>query len=330
LIFILANIIYFIIKTSQLYYCLSDTIKIKMATVLISGGSGLIGKALTKKLLAKGYIVKLLSRRKTEVQNDCHFQWDIESQFIEKEAVANTDYIIHLAGENIGKKRWTSARKQEILKSRLQSTQLLFNAIKENNFPLKAFISASAIGYYGAVSSEHIFDETDENASDFLGKTCHLWENAVDQFQTLGIRTLKLRTGVVLSNNGGALNKMALPIKLGIGAALGSGKQYMPWIHIDDLCEIYIKAIEDNEMHGAYNAVAPDDKTNEDFIHGIAKALHQRIFLPNIPAFVLKLMLGEMSDMILKGSRVSSAKIEKTGFKFQFPSLETALTNIYQ
>jgi NAD dependent epimerase/dehydratase family enzyme len=121
-----------------------------------------------------------------------------------------------------------------------------------------------------------------------------------------------------------------LPIKLGIGAALGSGKQYMPWIHIDDLCEIYIKAIEDNEMHGAYNAVAPDDKTNEDFIHGIAKALHQRIFLPNIPAFVLKLMLGEMSDMILKGSRVSSAKIEKTGFKFQFPSLETALTNIYQ
>ena len=249
---------------------------------------------------------------------------------LQKKAIDEADYIIHLAGANIGDKRWTDKRKQLIIDSRVKSAQLLFDTIKDRNKILKAFISASAIGYYGAITSDKIFTETDPAANDFLGETCRLWEQSAGQFNGLGIRTVKIRTGVVLTSQGGALAKMVAPVKIGIGSALGSGKQYLPWIHIEDLCEIYLKAIEDIQMKGPYNAVAPENKTNKEFTHSLAQALNKPFWFPNIPALILKLFFGKMSDMLLKGSRVSSEKIIASDFTFKFPDIETALNDLFQ
>jgi len=200
--------------------------------------------------------------------------------------------------------------------------------VKETRRPLKAFISASAIGYYGAISTEQVFTELEPAAHDFLGKTCKLWEDSVDQFSELKIRTVKIRTGVVLASKGGALAKIIQPVKMGIGSALGNGNQYIPWIHIQDLCNIYLKAIEDNTISGAYNAVAPDNKTNKEFISILARELKKPLLFPNIPAFALQLIFGQRSEMLLKGSRISSLKIIETGFRFNFPSLENAIKDL--
>lgn len=172
-----------------------------------------------------------------------------------------------------------------------------------------------------------IFQETDSNFDDFLGNTCKLWEKTADKFQKLGIKTVKIRTGIVLSKQGGALNKMLLPIQLGFGSALGNGKQYIPWIHIDDLCNIYIKALEDTKMNGVYNAVAPNHTTNEEFNKTIASVLNKPFWFPNIPAFIIRLIFGKMSSLILNGSRISSEKIQTTGYQFLFPNLANALKN---
>jgi uncharacterized protein len=301
-----------------------------MKTILIGGGNGLIGKKLSNKLTKRGYAVSILSRNLSRISEFQMYKWDIDENIIDKKAFEKVDIIINLAGENIGVKRWTQSRKQKIIDSRVNSTSLLYKAISEAGTKPEAFISASATGYYGAITSDKIFTETDASAEDFLGKCCATWEKEADIFQNSGIRTVKLRTGVVLSKKDGALEKLARPVKAGFGAALGNGKQYMPWIHIDDLCEIYIKAIEDIEMQGVFNAVAPEHITNKEITHAIANVLQKKIILPNIPALIIRFILGEMSDMVLKGSRVSSAKIEKTGFKFQFPNLQTALKNIYQ
>lgn len=218
--------------------------------------------------------------------------------------------------------------KKDILDSRVESANLIFEEVKKQNKELKAFISASAVGYYGALTSDRVFTEKDHAANDFLGQTCFEWENAAKQFETLGIRTVILRTGLVLNKNGGALSKMIIPIKLGLGSALGNGNQYIPWIHIDDLCEIYIKAIEDSQMAGAFNAIAPDFQTNKSLTHMLSNALNKPYWLPNTPAFLLKFILSKMSVLLLKGSRVSSDKILKTGFTFRFPKLEKALKDL--
>jgi uncharacterized protein (TIGR01777 family) len=297
-----------------------------MAQVLISGGSGLVGKALCEKLQAKGYDVAILSRsNKDEFKT---YLWDPKNNKIDPEAIASSDYIIHLAGANIAKKRWSSSRKKIIIDSRVQSTNLLFEELKKQNKKLRAFVSASAVGYYGAITSDKVFTEEDTFADDFLGQTCQKWEQAAQQFKTLNIRTTILRTGLVLNKQGGALSKMLIPIKLGLASALGTGKHYIPWIHIDDLCEIYIKAIEDNQMDGIFNAAAPDFQTNKSFTQAIAKVLNKPCWLPNTPSVFLKFILGEMSDLLLKGSRASSAKILKKGFIFRFPKLEDALKNL--
>ncbi len=296
-----------------------------MTTVLISGGSGLIGRHLSLKLIEKGYHVAILSRTGKQHSKNPTYAWDPTKGEIDKAALSNAAYIIHLAGVNIGEKRWTPARKKLIIDSRVQSAQLIFKNLPENNPQLKAFITASAIGYYGSITTDKIFDESENAADDFLGETCRKWENAADQFEKSGIRTVKIRTGLVLTDKGGALEKMALPVKLGIGSALGNGKQYMPWIHINDLCNIYIKAIEDDKMKGAYNAVAPDYKTNSEFTAILAKVLNKPMWFPNVPSFLLKIIFGKMSEIFLKGSRVSSEKIINSGFHFRFPELEKAL-----
>lgn len=299
-----------------------------MATVLITGGTGLVGRHLCKRLQEKGYDVSILGRTRKQKAAIPTFTWDLNEKKIEKEAIDTADYIIHLAGANIGDKRWTAKRKQLILDSRVKTGQLIFSKIKEQNRNLQAFISASAIGYYGTITSDKIFTETDPSSDDFLGDTCKQWEQMTDRFKDLGIRTVKIRTGVVLTKQGGALSKMITPVKMCIGSAIGSGRQYLPWIHIDDLCGIYIKAIEDKQMDGAHNAVAPDHKTNKEFIRTLARVLKKPFWFPNVPAITMKLMFGKMSEILLKGSRVSADKIKTTGYNFLFSDLESAFTDL--
>lgn len=299
-----------------------------MSNVLISGGSGLVGQHLCKSLQEKGYDVAILSRSSKPKTHTPSYYWDINRNDIDIEAINNCDFIIHLAGVNIGEKRWTRKRKIEILNSRVKSIDLIFKNLDKKN-KLKAVISASAVGYYGAHTTEKIFSETDSSSNDFLGETCSLWEQAADKFTGIGIRTVKIRTGVVLSKKGGALAKLKMPIQLGFGSAIGHGRQYMPWIHMDDLCAIYIKALENKEMNGAFNAVAPEHVTNKALTRKMARALHKPFWFPNIPAFIMKLLFGEMAVMLLSGSRVSSAKIEASGYTFQFPNLESALKDLY-
>jgi uncharacterized protein len=297
-------------------------------TILISGGNGLIGKYLCKKLIEKGYVVAILSRTNNKDPYIQTYFWDPDKNEIENEALETADYIIHLAGANIGIKRWTAKRKKLITESRIKTGNLIFEKIKERRIKLKAFITASAVGYYGTITSDQIFRESDLASNDFLGKTCVQWEQITKKFEELGIRTTIIRTGVVLTKEGGALSKMIAPIKKGIGSAIGSGRQYIPWIHIDDLCGIYIKAIEDTEMKGAYNAVAPDLRTNKDFIRTLAHILRKPFWVFNVPAFMLKIIFGKMSDILLKGSRVSADKIKAAGYNFIFPELESALIDL--
>lgn len=299
-----------------------------MATIIITGGTGLVGRFLCEKLKDKGYSVAILGRARQKVSETTSYTWDIEKNEIEKEAIEKADYIIHLAGANITEKRWTAKRKKLILDSHVKSAQLIFKKLKENKNQVKAFISASAVGYYGAITSEKILYETDPPSNDFIGDTCRQWEQSADRFEELGIRVVKIRTGVVLIKHGGALAKLITPFKLGVGSAIGNGRQYLPWIHIEDLCDIYIKAIEDTQMNGAYNAVAPDHKTNRDFTKTLAQVLRKPLWFPNIPAIVMKIIFGKMSLMLLKGSRVSSEKITNAGYKFRFPKLEGALVNL--
>jgi len=281
------------------------------------------------KLLDRGYEVAIFSRSTGLDSRTSYHTWDIDRNIVDREVINNSDFIIHLAGVNIGGKRWTKKRKRKIIGSRTKSADLIFNNIDRHNTRLKAFISASAIGYYGGSTSEQIFLETDPPASDFLGQTCEQWETAADQFNELGVRTVKIRTGIVLSSQGGALSKLKIPIQLGFGSAIGHGKQYMPWIHLDDLCAIYIKAMEDQTMTGAYNAVAPEYITNKAFTRKLARVLHRPYWFPNIPAFLMRLFFGEMSVTLLSGSRISSEKIEAAGYTFQYPDLNGALNDIY-
>lgn len=294
--------------------------------VLITGGSGFVGKNLTRLLIDNGYSVSILSRSKRENTADIfYYTWDIQNQVIEDDAVLKADYIIHLAGANIAEKRWTNKRKEILINSREQSAILLLSVIKKHDKKLEAFISASAIGIYGAVNGETICEETTPAANDFLGLTCQKWEAVADLFGQQGIRTVKVRTGLVLGKNDGFLNKLTPIFKLRLGAPLGSGRQYMPWIYVDDLCAVYLEAIKNPKMYGAYNAAINDSTTNASFSKTLAKIYGYSIWLPNVPAFLIKLFLGEMAKLVLTGRRASSAKIEELGFEFQHKNLEDTL-----
>ena len=294
--------------------------------VLISGGSGFIGSQLTDLLIAKGYSVSILSRSEKQNKEDLfYYKWNVANQTIDATAVLNADYIIHLAGENIAEKRWTLKRKTEIIDSREKSTQLLYSVLKKNNKKLEAFISASAVGIYGAVNGEEICSENSPYANDFLGNTCQKWEDSVRFIENLNIRTVKIRTGLVLGKNDGFLKKLIPLFKMRLGSALGSGKQYMPWIHVDDLCNIYFQAIVNSNIEGAYNAAVADNTTNNVFSKTMARIFGYSIWLPNVPAFLLRAVMGEMAVIVLTGRRVSADKIEQTGFQFKYKNLEDAL-----
>ncbi|MGB0886349.1 MAG: TIGR01777 family oxidoreductase, partial [Chitinophagales bacterium] len=292
-----------------------------MKNVLITGGTGLIGTKLSELLLEKGYSVSILSRSEKNLPNIKTYIWDVKAQTIDENAVKNADYIIHLAGKNIGDDRWTADVKKDIIQSRKNSTALLYDTIKKHNPNLKAFISSSAVGYYGLEKSEKIFTEEDTAGKDFLADVCIKWEENVEHIAKLGIRTAIIRTGVVLSKKGGALEQMALPVKLCVGAALGSGKQYIPWIHLNDICNLYLKAIKDESFEGIFNGVGDQHINNDDFTRTIAKVLKKPYFLPNIPSFLIKTALGERAVIALKGNKVSADKIKAKGYKHQYVKL---------
>jgi hypothetical protein len=288
-----------------------------MAKILITGGTGLVGKRLTKMLVDKNHKVVILSRNP---KKENEYKWDLSTNYLDEKALKNTDYIIHLAGAAVADERWSDKRKKEIIDSRVQSANFLFDKINKLKIDLKGFISASGIGFYGAVTTSTVFKETHKAGDDFLADVCIKWEQAAQQFSTKNIPVTILRTGIVLAEKGGALDKMKTPII----SPLGSGKQYLPWIHIDDLCEQYIDAVEGN-LIGIFNSIAPEHHTSISFSKALAKSIKRPYVGIGVPRFMLKLLFGELAVILLEGSRISSKKITNTNFKFQFPTLKKAL-----
>jgi NAD dependent epimerase/dehydratase family enzyme len=300
---------------------LSSTFNLKiffppMAKILITGGTGLIGTALSRVLIEKGYQVTILSRNPSKAArlprdisqgpgSGIQFaRWNIEKQTIDRDVIEQSDYIIHLAGAGIADKRWSDI--------------------------VKAVVSASAIGWYGAGGEPSSgFIETDPPDKDFLGETCRLWEESIEPVTALSKRLVKIRTGIVLSTEGGALSEFKKPIKLGIAAILGNGKQIISWIHIEDLCRIYLESIRNENWKGVINAVAPQSVNNKRLTIELARKLKGRFFIPlYIPPFVLRLLLGEMSIEVLKSAKVSAQKLHEAGFQFLYPGVEAALHDL--
>ncbi|MGV8963100.1 MAG: TIGR01777 family oxidoreductase [Candidatus Saccharimonadaceae bacterium] len=301
-----------------------------MKTVLITGGSGMIGRRLSEMLIEKGYEVIWLSREKHIKADIPRYKWNLLTGEIDEEALEEADVIVHLSGVSIAEGRWTEARKRMIVGSRVRSAHLLLDKLKKMNKKVDVFISASAVGYYGVNNTDKVFTEEDKHdETSFLGATCYNWEEQAKQFTSdLGIRSVSVRTGVVLSKNSELITKAILPTKWWLGAPLGKGTQYMNWIHIDDLCSIYINAIEDETIQGPYNAVAPENITNANFMKTIAKVLKKPMFFPPIPEFVFRLFMGESAQILLDGSRISSRKIQDAGFVFKYNTLVDALKDI--
>lgn len=306
-----------------------------METVLITGGTGMVGRAITTYLLANGYKVIILTRSPSSQKSNTPFvdyaAWNIDTQTIDINALQNADHIIHLAGAGVVDKKWTPAYKLEIQNSRTESSKLIIHTLKNNPNKVKTIVSASAIGWYGEDTTKHekAFVETDAAASGFLGETCKLWEQSIEPVEALQKRLVKLRIGIVLSNDGGALAEFKKPIKFGIAAILGSGKQVVSWVHIDDLCRLFINAIENNQLSGSYNAVAPNPVTNKTLTIELAKKMKGNFFIPlYVPAFILKIMLGDRSIEVLKSATVSCEKIAKTGFPFLYPTINVAFKQL--
>ncbi|WP_316846315.1 TIGR01777 family oxidoreductase [Pedobacter psychrodurus] len=296
--------------------------------ILITGASGLVGTELKKHLLSKGYEVNTLSRKKGN--DPTNFVWDVYKGSIDASCLNGVDAVIHLAGEPVADKKWTDERKKQIIDSRVKSTELLFKTIKSKpDHQIKTFVSASAVGFYGDCGDE-ILTEESPNGYGFLAECCKLWEDAVDQGKKLSLRIVKLRTGIVLSNNGGALPQLDKPVKLFVGAALGTGKQWTPWLHIDDMVEMYIEALENLKMEGCYNACAPFPVTNTALTKAIAKQLHRPFWPIKVPKKALGLLLGERVDAVLMSNNTSAQKILDAGFKFKFTHLEDALKDLYK
>lgn len=299
----------------------------KVKNILITGGSGSIGRRLTTLLIRNGYVVSHLGRTRREGTVPVHV-WDPNGGTIEEDALQNVDAIIHLAGAGVADKRWNAKRKQEILVSRTATTRFLYDALARRPHQVKTFISASGISYYGFGDDERAFVETDVPGSDFMAQVAVAWEGEIDRVGTLGIRVVKLRTGVVLSPEGGALAKLAMPVRLFVGAPLGSGRQVVSWIHLDDLCQIYLRAVEDASMQGGYNAVAPTPVTNGVLTRSIAHTLGRPLWLPPIPGFVVRLIAGEVAEVVLHGSKISPARLLEAGFRFQFRTVDEALRDL--
>ncbi len=292
-------------------------------TILITGASGLIGSLLSSDLKRYGYTIRTLT---TSGKEDEHtFYWNPEKGEINPKVFKNIHTIVHLAGSTIAQ-RWTPKARKSILDSRIKGAKILLQPAVDSG--LKKFISASAIGIYPQ-NADGIYDDySEQKAKSFPSEVVQQWEAAADEYQKHGVAVTKIRTGVVLHPSGGALKKMLLPVKLGVGSPIGSGRQMVSWIHIRDVVNIYIQAIVKADMVGVYNATAPAPVSNKELMKTLAKVLKRPFFFPPVPGFLLKLILGEMVSITLEGSAVIPKKLLKEGFVFQYPELEEALRDL--
>lgn len=305
-----------------------------MKTILITGGTGLIGQHLATLLIEKSYKVIILTRtiptNNHHIPNLHYAHWDVNKSQIDIEAIQQSDYIIHLAGAGVVDKKWTAAYKKEIVNSRTKSSELIVETLKKHPHKVQSIVASSAIGWYGPDKSDgQPFHENAPAATDFLGETCRLWEASISSAETLGIRVCKLRTGIVLSTEGGALPEFTKTIKWGILSILGSGKQMISWIHIKDLCRMFLFAIENKEVKGSFNAVAPHPVSNRTFNYKLGHFLKNNKFISlHVPSFILKIMMGERSIEVLKSTTVSAKKILDAGFFFQYPTIDDAFQEL--
>lgn len=294
--------------------------------VLISGGSGAIGKKLTTLLVSKGYTVAWLSR--SEKENIKSFTWNIPTQEVDPAAIAWCDAIICLSGASVAGGRWTNKRKKEILSSRVDGLLLLTDELKRQQKKLSCFISASATGYYNNNDFTHIYKEEDIAGTDFLSKVCIAWEEEAKKIEQTETRVVMLRTGIVLDSKEGMIKQLRLPAKMHLLTTFGKGHNYVPWIHIDDLCAMYLYALEKNNLSGIFNATAPSHTTQKEFMQQLAKQMKSFMWVPGVPASLLRLLMGEMSVILTKGCKVSSNKIRQSGFAFCYTHLKDALDNL--
>jgi uncharacterized protein (TIGR01777 family) len=298
-------------------------------TVLITGATGLVGKEIVKLCHSKGWMVHYLTSSKSKLKQEAQlkgFYWDVATGQIDLSCFEGVSVVIHLAGATISK-RWTSSYKQEILDSRVKSTRLLKEVISQNNIELKHFISASAIGIYPSSQTHYYDEEFSDIAESFLGEVVKEWEGAVDELKHADLMISKVRIGLVLANEGGALPEIVKPVKVGLGAAFGSGEQWQSWIHIEDLAAIFVFLMEEG-LEGVFNAVAPNPVSNSELTKAVAETLNKPLFLPNVPKWAMQLILGDMSMLLFESQRVCSQKLAEEGFQFQYPNLRPALENL--
>ncbi len=300
-----------------------------MATILVTGGSGLIGTHLTAALKKDGHAVRWLGRRTNEHNGVRAHAWDLERGIVDEAALEGVDHIVHLAGAGIADKRWNEARVQELIHSRTRGPELLYRSCERTGHWAKSFISAAGIGYYGAVTSAHVYTEDDAPGTDTIARISVAWEQAVDAWKDR-VRVVKLRTSVVLARDAGASRSLGRIARYGLASPIGSGRQVMPWIHIDDLVNAYLLALNDDRLRGAYNVAAPDQPDNRRFMRTLATTLHQPFFMPPVPGFALRLLVGDVADALLKGSRVSCEKLERAGFTPRHRDLREALAHLYR
>ncbi len=300
----------------------------KLKNILITGATGLIGSRIARNLQQRGHSIKILTRDPSRVKNSEAFHWDIDTGQIDPKCLDGIDTIIHLAGAGIADKRWTKKRKQEIVDSRVKSTRLLFDTIEKTGARIETIISASGGGYYGNRGDEVLTEES-SNGTGFLAECCKQWEDAIDEGHKFCDRIIKLRIGIVLTRHGGALVELEKPVSFFAGAALGSGKQWIPWIHLYDMISIFEKIVEDPAYKGVYNTSTPFPVTNSEFTRAMARKLSRPVWPVNVPEFVLKTLLGEMSEIVLISDRNSAQRLVNAGFQFRYPALEDALTEIY-
>jgi uncharacterized protein (TIGR01777 family) len=301
-----------------------------MKTILIAGGTGFVGKTLIEKLGELGYKINVLVRSLENHSQSHHikyFFWNIDKQYIDENAFENVTTIINLTGANIGAKRWTNQRKTEIVTSRVDAISILYKYVVERNITLDQFISASAVGFYGAITKYIILEESALANNDFLSEVCRKWEAAAQQFNALGVKVIILRKGVVIGS-GGMYGKLAPLAKFGLNTAVGNGKQYLPWVALEDVINIYIHFLQHYQLSGIYNVVASQHITLNDFSSALVASFKKKKILPNVPKFLLQFALGEMSDMLLEGTRVSNSKLIESGYVFKYNEIDKILNNL--